>query len=153
MTDREGLLVRAAALTFLTDRLAKAQASVRAELMQIMKPGERAIAALSSGEEVGTVTIGKPALSASVVDEDAFIRWVEENRPDEIVGMVRSSYRTAVLAMCKAAGEPVTVDGEVVPGVRVAHGSPSYRPAYNKDNLPLFLDAIRANELLTIEGT
>jgi hypothetical protein len=152
VTDREGLLVRAAALTFMSEQVAKAQAAVRAELMAALKPGERAIAALGDGTEVGTVTIGRPAVYASVVDEDAFLRWVEETRPDEIVGTVRGSYRTAVLAQCKAAGAAVTRDGELVPGVRVADGSASYRPAYNKDNLSAFLDSIRANAILAIEA-
>jgi hypothetical protein len=151
VTDRDGLLVRAAALAFLGEQVARAVSDVRAELMTALKPGERAIAALGDGTEVGAVTIGRPSQSASVVDESLFLRWVEHDHPDEIVAMVRSSFKTAVLNECKANGYNVTDHGEFVPGVRVGHGSPSYRPSYNKDQLPRFIDAIRANGDLALD--
>ena len=152
MTDRDGLLVRAAALTYLAEQVAKEQLAVRVELMQTMKPGERAVAALADGTEVGGVTVGRPAVSASVVNADEFMRWVENDHPDEIVGTVRESFKAAVLAECKKAGAAVTRHGEVVPGVRVGYGSASYRPSYNEEHLPEFLDAIRANRDLLLSS-
>jgi hypothetical protein len=153
VTDRESLLVRAAALTYLAEQVGKAQAEVRTQLMTDLKPGERHVAALVDGTVVGKVVIGEAPATAAVTDEAAFLRWVEETRPDEIVGMVRSSYRTAVLTECKKRGAPCTADGELIPGVVVGKGSASYRPTYNADALPAMLDAVRANRDLALSLT
>lgn len=88
--------------------------------------GEAKRAVLARAEEVdadrfktpyGPVTIGQREGKIEVTDEAAFLRWVKENRPDEIVEEVRASYRKSVLedrlvvlkgeVFDKETGEPV----------------------------------------------
>lgn len=69
------------------------------------------------GQEVGQVTVTKGSISWGVRDEHAFTRWVRDNHPSELVESVSPAFRAKILSDAKAAGAPVTRDGEVVPGV------------------------------------
>jgi hypothetical protein len=56
--------------------------------------------------------------SAKVTDDEKFTRWVQENRPGEIVPSVRDSYRKSLLEDMDKRDDLVdTETGEVVPGV------------------------------------
>lgn len=152
MNDTDILLLRASALEFLLERITKAKAENNAQLRKALVPGDRRMAHLADGTIVGTVTLTKAPKSAFVGDEEAFLAWVLENRPDEVVSKVRPSYQAAVLAQAKKAGvavDPTT--GEAIPGITVADGTPSLRPSYDPDAVPTFMDAIRANATLAIE--
>jgi len=88
--------------------------------------GEAKRAVLARAEETdadrfktpyGPVTIGQREGKIEVTNEAAFLAWVKENRPDEIVEEVRPSYRKSVLedrlvvlkgeVFDKETGEPV----------------------------------------------
>lgn len=152
MNDTDILLIRAAALEFLLEKITRAKTENNAKLRKALTPGDRRMAHLADGTVVGSVTLARPAVSASVTDPAAFLAWVMENRPDEVISAVRPSFQTAVLMAAKKAGvavDPLT--GEEIPGVSVADGTPSLRPSYNEDAVPAFMDAIRANATLAIE--
>lgn len=80
-----------------------------------------------AGNNLGTVTLTAGRVSARVVDEAAFLAYVQRNHPGETQAMVRDSFRKKLLdsATGKAEqGDPTAVgpDGEVLPGVEVVHG-------------------------------
>lgn len=81
-----------------------------------------------AGANLGTVSItGNRQRKARVVDEAAFLDWVERTRPDEVVHQVRPATRKKLLDAATAAGDDVPVDtttGEVIPGVEMADGDP-----------------------------
>ena len=96
--------------------------AMRLELLGDMGPGERTTIK-ADGEEVGKVWVTDPKARTVVEDSDAFLAWVREQHPDEVVmvPMVRPSYRDALI---KAGGvDPET--GEVVPGMAQTVGTPT----------------------------
>lgn len=97
--------------------------AMRQELLAEMGPGDRIAARAPSGKEVGKVWVSDPKARTVVTDSEAFVRWVQENHPEEVVMIptVRSSYRDALI---KADGiDPTT--GEEVPGMAQTVGTPT----------------------------
>ncbi|CAM4379435.1 hypothetical protein [Nocardiopsis rhodophaea] len=96
-----------------------------------MEPGERAHVRVCDGQggrvRVGTVRVDPAPVSVKVDDEAAFVAWVAERAPGEIVQAVRESYRKRVLALVKEYGQfPDPETGELVdvPGVVREEGDP-----------------------------
>lgn len=69
------------------------------------------------GQEVGTVNVSRPSTTWRVTDDAAFLRWVRESHPTEIVESVSGAFKAKCLTDCKAAGDAVDRNGEVIPGV------------------------------------
>ncbi|SEN88694.1 hypothetical protein [Nonomuraea pusilla] len=121
MTPREAAF-RVAVLNALAKRVSKALADARAEaepmFASVREMGVTQLeVALPSGETVGKVSI-KAGEEAATVDEDALLKWVEANCPEEI----EHSVSTAALS------KP-----DVVAYVRKLHPelvTPRIRPAY-----------------------
>ena len=86
----------------------------------------QAPATLPDGTKVGTVSYaGVGGKAAVVVDENAFLAWVLENYPDEVVTRVREDSKKKWLDGAKAAGKPIdTRTGEVIPGVEIVDSQP-----------------------------
>lgn len=113
MKTRDLIAALAAAHTAQT-RLSTFVADAKQRLKNEMNPGDRLSACLEDGTDIGTVSMtkgrdGRPY----VADRDAFMRWVEENHPGEIVHSVRPSFETYVLVTA-------THTGEFPPGVEPA---------------------------------
>lgn len=84
------------------------------------------------GAELGAVVVAAGKPKARVVDERAFLAWVVDRYPAEVVQVVRESFARAVLAAATAAGDPIDArTGEVIPGVEMSAGEPylTVRPA------------------------
>lgn len=77
--------------------------------------------------ELGMVTMTRGRSTPVVADERAFLAWVTEHAPGEVVTAVRDSYRRHVLDQVKQTGElPPGVemrDGDPYPTVRLAPGA------------------------------
>ncbi|MEV0646040.1 hypothetical protein AB0I28_12320 [Phytomonospora sp. NPDC050363] len=79
----------------------------------------------SAGMKLGIVTYAQGRTSAYIADEKAFLAWVEENHPSEMVRVINPDFKTRLLSACTTAGEPVDPSsGEVVPGVEMTQGRP-----------------------------
>jgi hypothetical protein len=77
------------------------------------------------GTDLGAVCLSAGRTSAKVTDPAAFLAWVAQRHPSELVQAVRDSFTKKILDAVTAAGEPVdTATGEVIPGVEVTTGDP-----------------------------
>ena len=134
MTDKSLAALRVAVLKALFDRWAILDRDLRDGLMQSTVPGERLPAMLpGTSEPVAWVTRTKPAkakAAPAVVDPTAFLAWVRETRPNEVVQPpapaehVRTSYVTAVLAEVTA-GTAYDTDTGLPPGVEWLQREPA----------------------------
>jgi len=154
MTDIQGDLVSAVALKVLEDRVSRQRGRVNDDLKTKMDVEDRKAARLASGVKVGTVTYSQGKTTASVMDETVLTEWVRENHPDEIVPIVRGSFRAFLLDQVKEHGGIVTPDGELieVPGVQVRQGSPYLSVRPDPAALPDLVEVIRANQILALEA-
>lgn len=90
--------------------ITEADADARERLLMMLDPGDRKTVWIDTPTgkvDAGTVTLTKPAKPKTVrkvTDPDAFLNWVKEHRPDEVIHTesVRSSYATAVLGRPEA---------------------------------------------------
>lgn len=124
------LALEEAALKALADTIGDRMKVVKAELQtQLVSAGvSRVDALLPDGTKVGTISRPESKPKAVVLDDKAYLAWVVQNAPDNIVSQVvtqvRPAYTTALLAEMTAAGVAQWTDeatGEVhdVPGVEV----------------------------------
>jgi hypothetical protein len=135
--EQEMTAARALMAKVLAEEVASEVKRTRDALEPTIRPGGRVVGVLPDGTEVGAVVRGKRPVSAVVTDEAALLAYVERARPDEVVTTksIRSTFRTWLLDEAKrqltdpeGLGEFVDKDGEIVPGIELAEGTPSYRP-------------------------
>ncbi|MEU6034017.1 hypothetical protein ABZ801_01265 [Actinomadura sp. NPDC047616] len=128
MTPIQELSLRVAVLAALANKIAEADEDTRKALMTSLVGvgADRAAAVLPDGTKVASVALVGGAAVAKVVDEDAFLTHVKATRPDEVIEVVRPSYRKALLAQAAK-------NGEEIPGVQLRHGTPYLRNSFVKD--------------------
>ena len=118
--------LRTAILKVLADEVKSATDDGKAGLKEVMDAlGIKSLTAtLADGTEVATVSKGGGVESPKVTGPEKFLAWVQENRPGEVVQVVRESYQETLLAAMKKTGTPVDPEtGEVVPGVEFRTGT------------------------------
>jgi hypothetical protein len=90
---------------------------------------ESVAALLPDGTRIGSVKRSKAKRTPVVTDEAAVLAWVRDNRPEEIVESVRPAFVEYLKAQARKHGEAVyEATGEIVPGVEMREGAPSYLP-------------------------
>lgn len=128
--DLAQLALEEAALKALADTVNDRLKEVKNAMQeQLVNNGiSKVTASLPDGTKVATISRSDAKPAAVVVDEDAFLKWVQSVARDEVstrlVTEVRPAYRASVLAQMTAAGVARIVDtttGELhdVPGVEV----------------------------------
>jgi len=99
---------------------------------------ESVAALLPDGTRIGSVKRSKAKRSPVVTDEAALLAWVRENRPEELVESVRPAFVDYLKAQARKHGEAVyEATGEIVPGVEMRVGAPSYLPQPDPAMVPL----------------
>lgn len=107
-------------------------------LEPLLAPDEGIAAELPDGTRIGTVKRSKVRKAAAVTDERALLAWVRENRPDELIESVNPAFVDWLKGQAKKHGFAVVPStGEVVPGVEMVDGAPSYLPQPDPDMVPL----------------
>lgn len=135
------------------DDVKRADVAARAELESRIAADEGVAAELPDGTRIGTVKRSKVKQSAVVTDPAALLAWVKKNRPEEIVESVNPAFVRWVQDSAKKNGEPITPNGEVIPGVEVIAGSPSYLPQVDPAAVPVIrarLAELLGNGLLAL---
>jgi hypothetical protein len=137
--------------------LAKEERELRDDLASGLMVGERVPGALDPADAetlLGFVQLTKARESVSVTDKEAFMEWVAEHAPEEIVTIpakedVRTSFVTAVTTAVKRDGGWVTPDGELIPvdGVEVTTGAPILTVKATAEADGLVADALASRRL------
>lgn len=143
MTTREELANRALALRALKELVVAEELRVRAEMAEAFTlPGQREVGTIN-GQKVGAVALINGTSSWVVDDSSAWLRWVEENHPEEIVPTVRASFTAAMIAKLKK-GDPDESTGEVVSpaGIVPKSSPPSLRVTPTKEAPGILLQAM-----------
>lgn len=131
MSDLQTSARKLAALKVFEDMVrAEKEGTRTATLQQLLEEGIERMNIRMDDEPktvLGKLTITRGRESVRIIDEKAFIAWVKEHNPGEIVESVRESYRKALLKQVQATGElPDGVElrqGDPFPTVTLAPGA------------------------------
>lgn len=102
----------------------KRKDEARAWLTEQMGPDLLAVSAVVNGETVGRATYVQGKTSPLIVDEDAFLKFVEQYYPSEIVTAVNRAFKIKLLAELHQVDGGLAVDsnGVLVGGVEFCTG-------------------------------
>jgi hypothetical protein len=141
VTDIEAAARRAIAFGLIQDRIKTADTMNRQDLQQGMVVTDRKAVVLplqGVPTVVGSVTLAKGAVYASVTDEAALLEWAETNRPDAVTVVTTKVLapwlRDELLAVAKRDGDAVDANGELIPGITVREGSPTVKVIRDKSD-------------------
>lgn len=148
MTSAKDARLAYALLKIRASQISKALKAIEPLLDQ--EPGDRNAANLGHAR-LGFVQKTDPETRAIITDPDLFLKWVKENRPDQINEVVNATYQVALLKDMTALGAAVDSNGVEVPGVTFGSETPSQRfyPAQGADDL---LDVLERADLPAIDG-
>ena len=122
-----------AILGIIKKKVAELETQYRYAVIADTEPGEKRNAKAGT-DRTAQVYMSDPAPAWRVTDRDAFVKWIETHRPDEIVttSSVRESFEKAVRAdggvIDEATGEVVEV-----PGLSLVPGNPTLTVKLDRD--------------------
>lgn len=147
MTDLHALALRAGVFQVVEREAKAAKEEARAELMAALPFGD-SVAGRYGNEILCKASWSKGSRKVVVTDERAFLEWVRENHPTEIVESVNPAY----LASLKQVGDVlVDKDGQVADGVAVVTGNPSLSVRSEKGALELVAQMV-AEGRVSLDG-
>lgn len=124
---------------------------LRARLAELFEDiGADSTKAELDGEKIAKVALVSPEPKATIVDERAFIEYVGENFPTEIVSKVRESFWAAYSKHLECSEDGKAFDpntGEVVAGVEFRKASPYVSTRFEKQGREAILNALRNGSL------
>jgi tryptophan synthase alpha subunit len=125
--------------------------AAKAEL-QALEVGD-AVAGKWDGKVIAKASKSKGRTKLTVTDEQAFLDWVSERHPTEVVYAVNPAFVKALEARAKdiGLGAVVSTDGEVVPGVEIVEGEPYVTVRREKD-APFLVAQLLSSGRLSLEG-
>ena len=91
----------------------------RAALAEGMEAGDRLTIKADDGTALGMAYVSDPKGTLRIVDDEAFLAWVQANHPTAIIPAVNAAWQRALLA----AG--ADANGEVPDGCEVVVGRPT----------------------------
>ncbi len=122
VTDLRDAAMRAAVWSVIEQAAAARKAEAKAELAAL-EFGD-SVAGKLNGQIVGKASWSKGRAKLVVTDEHAFVNWVYQNYPTEIVSQVNPAFVRQLEERAKTAGTPIDSIGDVVPGVELQTGDP-----------------------------
>lgn len=143
------LSLKLAAVSLIADEAKKTKDHLRAELKSEMDAiGADRVKAELGDDVVAYVMTTKPKFKWEVVNEQAFVRWVKENHPTEIVETIRESFREVILDKFNHQDD-VVIDpnGEVVDWLVGNIADPYLTTKFQADGRDRLKDAIVGNVL------
>ena len=139
------------ALTLLQKQVKEALDKKRAEWGTGKTPGDRSGAAIG-GEQLGTVSFEKAKNSFKLTDPEAALEWAQEHLPQ----VVKFEPFLDVAWVTAVSKEPVTPDGEIIPGFELVEPAPRIVVRADKDGAEvlsraLATGALTFDEVLAVE--
>jgi hypothetical protein len=144
------LALRLAAITVVADAAKEAKDRLRDEFAtQLNAVGADAAKAALEGTEVAKVSLVSPKSSPVVLHESAFVAYVENSNPAEIVRSVRDSYKKAFLEnVVEVNGEAIyTPTGEVLPFISFKSRESYVSTRFSKDGRDVIASAFRSGAI------
>ena len=141
--------LKLAAVSLIADEAKKAKDRLRAELLEEMDDlGADRVKAELGDEVVAYITTTKPKFKWEVLNEAAFVNWVKENMPFEIVESVREASRDVILNRFKYVDDQVIdQNGEVIKWLIGTESNSYLTTKFHSDGREKLRDAIVGNSI------
>lgn len=145
--DLHAIALRAGVFQVVEREAKAAKEEARAELIAALPFGD-SVAGRVGDDLLCKASWSKGSQKVVVTNERAFLAWVKENHPTEIVESVNPAYLTSL----KQVGDVVIdKDGQVADGVEVVTGKPSLSVRSEKGALELVAKMV-AEGLVSLDG-
>jgi hypothetical protein len=118
---------------WLRDQIKIQEDAAKAVLQRELRGGERAVAELPDGTELGSVTMAQGAKSMQIDNEAGFIAWVASKYPSEIERAVRPAFVKQCAEKVKELGHLPDANGVPCPHVSLAVADPKVSTNLPKD--------------------
>jgi len=122
------------------DQVAAAYKDTRDRIEPLIDADDAIPGVLPDGTRIGTTKRSKAPRKPTVTDMAAVLAWVKEHRPEEVQvsESVTPAFISYLLEQTKKHGAPVyEATGEIVPGIEMRTGNPSFLPQVDDDLVPL----------------
>jgi hypothetical protein len=135
------------------DLVCDAYNASRVEVCDLMlEEGIQQVHAKIGDERVGSISVTKPSVKASVANRAIFIEWVKANVPGVVTietrEVVNPAWETVFVGhLLPYKDGAATADGEEVPGVTFTMGEPFVTVRQTPDERRAILDALRSGAL------
>lgn len=125
---------------------------LREVLTSRMGSDAAAVKAVANGVTVGRATWVESKDTLAVTDQSAFMQYVGEKRPEELITTVNPAYQKALLSNLKVIdGEVIDRDGEPVPGVSLRSSAP-YVSVRKSDEARATVESLLSSGRLQLDG-
>lgn len=149
MSEMHDAALRAGIWQVVEQRARELKDAAKAELLAL-EVGDT-VAGKHNGQTVAKATMTSGRRTLTVVDEAAFLDWVRDYHPTEIVETVRPAYFEHIKACSRDKPCAIDASGEVVPGVEWVQGSPSVSVRREKD-APFLVAQLLSQGRLSLDG-
>lgn len=133
VSDMHSAALRAGVFQVVEREAKAAKDAAKAELAEQLPFGDT-VAGRVGDEVLCKASWSKGSAKVVITDERAFLEWVKEHHPTEIVEKVNEAY---VKALKQVDGSLVDAEGQVAPGIKVDKSDPSLSVRSEKNALDL----------------
>jgi hypothetical protein len=128
MANLKEMALELAVVNLVADLVAEHKDFLRQEMALLFHlQGSDSVKVQIENDKIGKTSLVEPKLKAYVADENAFFTWVAENHKDDIVAVVRESFKKYVLDNTEILDDGSAVlktTGEIVDGIKGRMGTP-----------------------------
>lgn len=126
----------------IAEEISKGNKRMRELVEPTLEPGEKVKAQLPGGLVVGSVQRTETPRAVRV-NLTQLMPWVEKNRPDQMTSTIQDAYLTHLMQLCKKHGHAIDEStGEIIPGIELADGTPSFRVTPNEEGRAYILSRL-----------
>lgn len=133
-----------AAISLIADQSKKKKDELRAKLLAEMNEiGADRVRAELEDQTVAYVTTASPRVKRVITNDKAFLKWVKEKHPTEIVESVRESFVDIALQSFNFVdGQAIDSDGETIDWIIEQQGEPYLVTKFHAYGREMLIDAL-----------
>lgn len=107
----------------------------------------------ADGTELGKASLVGGTTKATVVDEDALLKWVMREKPHLIRKIVDTVWRNRILGIAEKEGVAIDPDtGALIPGIEITEGNPYVKVTPNTAARERMAAIVESSGLLRLEA-
>jgi hypothetical protein len=152
MANLRDLAIELATTNLVADLVAEHKDVLREQMAHAFNElGSDSVKVSVDDEKIGKVSLVEPKAKTFVSDETALLRWVCDERPDEVLMQIRESFKKYLLDNVEVLDDGTCVlatTGEIVPGISARKSSAYVSTRFEKDGREKLIAAIKSGKVV-----